>query len=346
MLTASLTLAFVVTLAVMFVLLVVPLRDFPMGHIMNMSLGQKIIYTFHLYLNTMNGSFPYIKMFHRDTGAVSLVNGIEVGITLAALLWVSVSRLLRINGPAATDHDVKMGFCFTVCFMLLLMVVLTPQARNSYHVMVLWPLPHLLFLLSMAVFSRHVSIKCARICLFVLVSCVISSQLVVSNRYLSALSQPGGYIDVSWSPAIYRLADYVNRHSGKYDEIVSVEAFNTQLLSFAADDGVRMKLHQEAWAILTNDESLKKMRDYILPGFKRGEKANLRWLYNAYFRNKKVLVITLAGGVYPAEVNFFRFARDYRLNLDQVAAINDAGGRTIYRLYAASTQREESLPQL
>lgn len=340
--TMAVTFGFAILLSAYFYFMAVPLFHFPMGDLMAMPLNVKIPYVMKLYSKTMSGSFPFIKIFHRDVGVMSFVNGLEWSvITLAGLSSIILYRFARWRQNITVQmlHQ-PFNFCLLVCLFLLIEVVMTPQARNSYHVMITWPLQHVLFLLGLVMLTSFFNERIKQITLFILISVIISSQLLVNNEYVSALSQPNARVDKEWTPAINRLSEYVNHEANTYDAIVSVEAVNNQLMAFAASDVVRLKLHQEAWALLTNDEHLKQMRNYVMPQFNQSDAANLQWLHETYFRNQRTLVITLIDGIYPPEINFYRFAEQYHLILNPVVDIPDENGQPMYSLLAVDSIRD------
>src|SRR5262249_31797050 len=133
---------------------------------------------------------------------------------------------------------------------------------------------------------------------------------------------------------------YVNHNAKDYDFIVSTMPIDTQLIAFAQNDTVRKKIHPEVWGVVLGDSSSKKMRDYLAPGFYSDDESNMRWMYNRFFKKNHVLIIMYAGYLYSQDAdNFFAFAKEYKVELDNINCIYDDSGYPIYMLYSVTNSK-------
>ncbi len=322
----------------LFLISIYSLMHFPVGgNFIHISFIEKIKFMLPLYLMTMRGSFPYITIFNKDISAIFLVNIIEISIIALGLFVAAKSKITHNKSDVLLLYRKNALFFLSIFILLAFFVVLTPQARGSYHIMILWPLSHLLFLLSFQELSFFLNHKLSKQGLFVLTALIVSSQLMINNHYIVTMARTDVPKSIYWTTAINHLSHYVNQHAKSYDEIVSIDfGIDSQLIAFATDNSVRKKIHPEVLTILTSYPALKQIRDYIRPEFHRNDDANLRWLYDSYFKAKHVLVIMFADAAYVTQAaNFISFSEKYHLKLKHLAYINDDAGNIIYSLYSS-----------
>lgn len=325
------SLLFILVMGLIIYFLVIPLKNFPMGgDILQITYFEKIRYIVRTYFLTMAGSLPYEIIYADSVGSV--VNYIELGI-----MALSLSFILLIKKNAQVQaYESKILFFYTVAFLLLAQIILTPQARNSYHILIMWPLQHLIFLLSMGMCAYVLNQRIARAGTLIFTALIIISQLIVNFQYLYAFDhkQP----DAQFSPAINALSAYINQYSQKYDEIMSIQfGINNQLLALASDNTIRKKIHEYSMYILTNNiPYINKARNIMYPQFARTDLANEQWLYNNYFKGKNVLILSYADFTFQQQAeNFFSFAAKYHLKLNKLPYITDKTDTPIYSLYTS-----------
>jgi len=336
--TIWLSLLFAAVMGLIVITLVLPAMNFPMGgKITQMLLIHKIAYVYKLFFLTLNGEYPYISFFQHHTYTIPIVSLIETGTTILALLTIPLARLLPPKNKHFYTYRKHLLFCLTVLFLLLAAIVITPQARHSYHLLITWPLNHVIFLLSVAMLSSFLYAKAGKALLWILAIILVCSQLSVNNLYLSALNNKYTNINFDWNPTISKLSNYVNQHADQYDSIVSLQ-FGTQhqLFALAPNNDIRKKIYDHAWYLLTDIEMIKTIRNKMYPQFNRSDSENAEWLYENVFRGKKSLLIYAP---YYAESfrskYFFEFAKKYHLQLDEIDKIYSDNGQLIYVIYTA-----------
>jgi Dolichyl-phosphate-mannose-protein mannosyltransferase len=322
---------------IIFYLIIPPALHYPMGGMTKIPLLKKIPFVFQLYRDTFNSSFRYEQIFHRHLNLADVTCLIEItaiGIVLLSLAWL---RLFKIENPTVERYLPFFKFYLMLFILQFLFVLFTPHTFATNHMMLLWPLNHLLFVLALAILIALAkkTWKLAVIGLAIL-STVFLSQLYVNFEYFAAFKDPFSYRTYVWSTVIYDLSHYVSEHCTEYDNVLSnVIGPHTPLLALSKNAYDRKKLY-ETWPLFTNYPLIQaSIRMY--PLFNHDAVTNQQRLFDKYFAGKKNLVITFTNGeVFHGEKSgLFEFAAKYAIQLTPVKTLNAGDGTSVYTLYSA-----------
>ncbi len=330
---------FSVIIAAAIILLILPsLINVNLGFLMLAPLYSKCIYMLHLYLDTMNGAERYFFIFLDPLPAPTLVNYIEIAVFLCWLITFILSFVLRTGNRHYRRYNRLLLFFLLMFVLEFIQIVVTPQARNSEHLMILWPMHHLLFLLALASVYSLISRYRFSYALFLLPLSLAASQLYTDQLYLSAFKNPYAYKNQMWTPAVYLLSNYINHHINEYDAVISIDfGPNNQVFALANNNHDRMKFH-EIYYLLTDYPPIIQYRNYVYPMFRNSDSANEEWLYTNYFKGKNNLIIMYHDkeSIPGITEKFYAFAIKYDIKLNFVTTIQDAANRSMYTLLSAS----------
>ena len=245
---------------------------------------QKVVYTFHLYINTINGSAVYNFITNKNISVGSIFN---YGFLISFVLWI-ISLIINFILKNRTYYMLREILFFSSMFILILLqIIFTKQATGPYHIMTVWPIEIILLVLflsafihSFSIYSNQQSIKIVRTVLYVGVLMVIISQLNTDTAYLNAFSSDANF-SFKWSPNIYELSKYVNKQYYKHHiNFVISSDWGTANQIFALSSSSQQRLNTiDAWGWFTNG-SHSTLWPYI---------------YKTYFQDKKVMLIRFSG---------------------------------------------------
>ncbi len=327
-----------------FSLIVPALSGFHIGNVGHLSLIEKLIYMIKVYWLAFNGSYMYAVLFGGKIVVSSWVVIIEIVAILVWLLLMTFARLglLKLGKSQAAR---KCIILLSVIFIIeWIQTIITPQARLPEHVMVMWPLMHLIFIAVLVdllkMFGRHAAIIC-----MVLVAVVVLSQLSVDYTYLLVLKSPPATINRLYSPAINRLSHYINSHIDEYDEILSADfGLNNQLVGLAQGNENRKKMH-DIWFYFVNNPELIASRNMMYPSMNQSEASNLNQLYVDYFKGKHVLLVVYYPEIIEGIVDqLYYFANYHHLEMTYAGEIDDAHYYPVYILYRIRSGGREIPP--
>jgi hypothetical protein len=290
-----------------------------------------------LFFNTMNSSATYYSIFNRKIQTLSFIN---ISGIIAFVLWLFcliVSKSISIKNLVYRQCNSHVLFLLTLLSILFVEIILTPEARLPYHMMILWPLPQLLLFVMLQSVACLLSKFHMKYLICVLSLVVIFSQINVDRDYLMSFRNPNGSRDPQWSSAVFDLSQYVNLHINEFDGALSVGVSpNNQLLALSLTNNDRTKFH-DIWWFFLNESPEKKMFGFFHPKFNQGSNANLEWINKNYFIKKNNLIIINAFGKdLPVNANFFAFAKKYSIQLSPLTNIYNGSNELIYSLYLAS----------
>ncbi len=320
-------------------MIIPPLLGYPMGigdH--KLTVIEKIPIVIKLYLETLNGNYRYFGIFFKNLDYKTLINVIEIPCLLLWLTSLSIVHIFKIENAAYERYKKPILFFLMLLVIDFLFLLFTPQTYTPGHIMVLWPLPHIVFVLMLAAL---ISLFTRKIVLLTLLQmtpfALILSQCYVNYEYDTAFRKPSAYQRYIWMPAIYQLSAYVNQHADTYDNVISGDiGMNTQLFALAKNNQERLKIH-ELWAMFSQREDIKKCVRFLYPFFLKSDAENLQWMYVTFYKGKHnlVIVFTETEMASNAKQGFFDFAELYHIKVAPLAIIDNGAGRQIYSLYTA-----------
>lgn len=232
----------------------------PLGTLRNEKLvtrdwRESLRYRESLFRMTFDGSGVYNLINHEDegepaarpgqipgnrfdalVGALARLNPAGGSFTPAALL-LAVALILILWGAGRLQRAREALFFICLLVFIAAFICLTEQATGPHHVIMLYPLPHILIAYAVSELSRLGSARLKEripyltttIAIFCLVPLLLA-EITVDARYLYAFRIRGGY--GAWSDAIYQLADYWRQERDKTFLLMDW-GFSTQLLALS-----------------------------------------------------------------------------------------------------------------
>ena len=213
-----------------------------------------------------------------------------VGIIPFASYWLIVvagflalACLFAPMSNALARENRKNGlFCFIIAFLIFVQIVITPQAGGPHHYLMVFPWP----LLAFAFLGKSVYTQLATRNLWHLGSLLFGSAaacLFVVNVHNSAVFlshfRTNPYYNHRWSPEIYSLSHYINKHGFEAKSIVCIDwGLQTQLQALAPEK-LRSRMHDYWPAFIELGEQDQDKQTATL---------------NYFFPEGKTLVITFA----------------------------------------------------
>jgi hypothetical protein len=293
-----------------------------------------------LYDATMGGQAINEMMLAADTmpssPAVSLEVPIAAVLVLILVLWI-VSRWTGSKGPLTPAHAHR-GLTFVVLTfgLILVQLILTPEATGPHHIMTLWPFHHLVGLLGAAVLMDHVArflawrrprygrfvYVASAVLVGVTVLVVAVSQVRVVQAYNDALERSSRLPPI-WTTSIYPLTDYVSSASN-VDAVICVDwGICNQVLSLVPS--VRAK-NQDLWPVFAEMDKAKNDLE----------------IFDRFFRGRRVMILAHLGHAIlmpAAHDNFERFAAVYLNNPGPSNIIRDGAGDPVFAVYEVAPGR-------
>lgn len=162
-----------------------------------------------LLRDTLNGSFVQAWIL----GRAAPLTGWFPWFLLASLAGTG---LLRLQGLLPAGYGKKMGFLLLLFLLILAGLFFTPQARNAWHFLTLYPLPHLLAAAGLDAWLAATPARGApaerlrRGAVFLCAIAVVAVNLgavVLSHREIAA-----DRVGREWSADIYDLAEVLRSH--------------------------------------------------------------------------------------------------------------------------------------
>ena len=214
-------------------------------------------------------------------------------------------------------------------------MISTRQAGGPHHIMMLFPFQHLVNISAVLVlveliiqtfrvfvkkWERFIKIGCITLVIIIFGN-FINSQIKVNNSYSLALHEKTSF-NHRWSPAIYKLSQYLNNYQDKVDSIVSADwGFHTQLYGLAEAES-RSK-YIDLWSIFNNLHKLS-----------RDEQEKI---YESFFKGKNNLVLVHSENVIIMKYtkkNFLEFSSEFLKKSKLVKSFSENSNEVIYEIYA------------
>jgi len=279
------------------------------------SFMERLPHVWDLFRLTLDGRGVNDAVFTSPLGVTTLSFVFFIGAS-------GVAVVLGIFNPR--DRLVKLvGFFLTIVLAVFFQIAATPPAGGSHHVMMVYPLPYLVVVLTLSLFysmlsrySRNWAAFSIALPLVLLVLGQLRSDLTYLEKFESSVSYRP-----MWNSSIYRLAEVLN---GLPDQgpVFSIEwGLHNQLM--ALSDGDRSRYH-DIWPVFEHlgerpaseeHEFFKNVveGDSLLVLFAKGAsisprvRANFLSLSNRYLRTRLVKVVCNSSGeavyeIYSASV--------------------------------------------
>ncbi len=341
---AALLVFFITALTLITALLIIPpALHYPIGGMTQTKLSEKIFFVINLYLQSLDGAWRYQSIFQKPLVTFfttpSIVNSIEISCMILWLASVGYVRFAKINNETYQQYKKAISFFLMLFIIEFMFMLFTPHTYTPGHVMVLWPLPHFLFILMLAAIASlfHRSVVVLVVSQLPTIA-VIFSQCCVNHAYNVAFSDPKSYRNLIWSPVIYQLSEFVNQESSAFDNVISVDAgTQIQLFALAKNNKERLKFH-EFWFLFTDVDYIRQCVLFASPTFNRDDAVNQQWVYDNYYKGKRNLIVMLTTDElrHHAKKHFIDFTVKHHIQLKPVTTIADARGKATYSLFIAT----------
>jgi hypothetical protein len=158
-------------------------------------------------------------------------------------------------------------------FLIFAQIVITPHASGPHHYAMIFPWPLLAFaFLAKSLYTQIAKknlrllaallLACAAICLF----CVNAHNTAVVLTYF----RTNKHYKPGWSPAIYSLSGYINKHGYEARRIISLDwGLNNQLRALAPKK--LQERMRDYWAPLLDAKTVAETRASLDPAFPKGK---------------------------------------------------------------------------
>lgn len=277
-----------------------------------------------LYEGTMNGRAIYELLMASHCPVSTYANYFLVAALIAVGSGAVLFAIPRLRGDKIQSGLLRASlFIVSIGILIVVQIILTPQAGGPHHALMVYPLHHFLIaaagLLLATTLNRFIP-KAGTLLVTGILSILVWSQLATVNEYWKAFAQHRTF-DTDWSPEIYGLAEYLNHNVNRVDSIISADwGFHTQLMALGHPQS-RTK-YLELWTIF-NDLHEKDAQ------YKR-------WVHETFFEKKRLFVLLRAHGLSElrnVRQNFSTFASEFSLHTELVRRFEDAADRRLYEVF-------------
>jgi hypothetical protein len=168
-------------------------------------------------------------------------------IGMAAYLYCRKS----VQHEDSAKYFAGLVFFSVLSAVIFLEIFITPEAGGPHHVMVLWPLPYIVMLMSILLVLKAVPPRLSVINSNFILALIVATgiqHLAVTTKVIPMLQSRS--LTEAWSSHIYDLAQFVQLHSNEYDCIVSSDWGIHNELSALVDPNTRKKCHDISWALI------------------------------------------------------------------------------------------------
>lgn len=218
------------------------------------TLAQTLRAQSYLIIGTISGEAPYqyINGESLETTLEHYVPRFSTFIPHHALtLYALGLAVLWLIMTGSLTHNRTVLFIFSLLVLIALQIYITPHATGPHHVIMLYPLPHLIIAYALSRLPNTLAVQpgqfrrvAATYIVFGSVGLLVLSNLAVDSEYLLGFVRTGG--SGVWSDAIYPLAEYVQQGQG--DRYLLMDwGFNTQLLLLSRG---KIKKTEIFWSLL------------------------------------------------------------------------------------------------
>jgi hypothetical protein len=270
----------------------------------------RLRYVADLYASTMSGEYLYLLVTKRPLSAGSLMN-VVVAFGLAGLAVASLRAARRSGRPARmTLRDRVLLFHLAIFVLIAVQLVITKKAWGPHHIMMLYPFQLLI------AFGAAVSLAGTW------GAGAVAALLVASGLHVDAAYErgfrPTAEFEPQWSPVVYELVDYLNRHSA--ERIVSVD----------------WGTHNQIWA-LGSPRTRAIARD-LWPQFRTlGDASRQELLYRKDFEGLHVVAVLHGAGwdIMPAvRPNFLAWSETFGIVPRLERVFTSPAGAVVFEVYA------------
>jgi len=177
-------------------------------------------------------------------------------VPMAFSIGTAAYLLCRKSGQVEELEKYFAGLVFysVISAVIFLEILITPEAGGPHHIMVIWPLPYFVVLMSILLILKAVPPRLTTISSNFILALIIGigiQHFAITTKVISMLkSRP---LNKLWSAHIYELARFVQSHSNEYDCIVSSDWGIHNELSALVDPNTRKKCRDIYWALVNID---------------------------------------------------------------------------------------------
>jgi hypothetical protein len=309
---------FILSATLAFFLALIQIARFDLSKMALSHLWERLCMAPDAYASSMDGTGLY-RWIVKDSKCVpSLVNAVTGLATLTVPAIALTGRWLHVSAARA-----KVCYFFLTLFVVIVIeIFVTPQAGGSHHIMMLWPLHHLLLgaCLAAVAVRRDGSSRALPQALGILAfGVVIVSQARTNHCYLEAFSVPQAY-QVRWSARIYDLVDFLAERGGDVDEIVSADwGIHNQVFSLARANRDKFR---DLWG------------EFEALHIKSREEQER--FFNRFFKGKTCFLLLHAPDAEAmpnVRSNFRAFCSTFFDMPKRVQVLFEEGGRPLYEVY-------------
>ena len=271
---------------------------------------ERLRYVADLYASTMSGEYLYLLVTKRPVSADSMMNPVValgfVGLALASL------RAARRAGGARRMlfRDRVLLFHLAIFLLIALQLLITKKAWGPHHIMMLYP------------FQLFVTFGAAVGLAGTWGALSVAGVLVASGLHVGAAYQQGfrptAEFEPQWSPVVYELVDYLNRHPA--DRIVSVD----------------WGTHNQIWA-LGNPRTRSRARDRWPDFRKPGDVRRQELMYRRDFEGLHGLAVLHGVGwdIMPTvRQNFLAWTEAFGIVPRLEKVFTSPAGTVVFEIYA------------
>jgi dolichyl-phosphate-mannose-protein mannosyltransferase len=174
-------------------------------------------------LSTLSGRAVAGFIFGNGSGIISHV---PLWLIVADSCLGLVSLFSPTSDSGVRENRKNGLFCLLVGFLIFTQIAITPQSGGPHHYSMIFPLPLLAFaFLAKSVFSQAATKTLQRVAAVVLGSAAMCIFLVNGHNTAAYLShfRTNVHYNPRWSPEIYSLSEYVNKHGFEANRIISAD---------------------------------------------------------------------------------------------------------------------------
>jgi Dolichyl-phosphate-mannose-protein mannosyltransferase len=190
--------------------------------------------TLTLLIGTMSGATVAEFVFQSHAGIISFTPVLL--IVIEGLLALTCLALPLSNAQARENR--KNGFFFLIIgFLIFAQIVITPHAGGPHHYAMIFPWPLLAFAFLAKSLYAQIAKNNLRLLAALLLACVAICLFWVNAHNTTVFFthfRTNQHYNPRWSPAIYSLSEYINKHGYEARRIMSLDwGLDNQLRALA-----------------------------------------------------------------------------------------------------------------
>jgi hypothetical membrane protein len=199
-------------------------------------------------LSTLSGHAVARFIFGDGRGIIPCVPFWLIIIDGCLALACSLSPM---SDSEARENRKNGFFCLVISFLIFVQIAITPQGGGPHHYLMIFPLPLLAFaFFAKSLYSGVATKNFQRLAAVVLGSAAICIFVVNSHNSVAYLShfRTNLHYNPRWSPEIYSLSEYINKHAFEVNRIISVDWGLHNQLHALAPETLRRRM-EDLWPI-------------------------------------------------------------------------------------------------